>query len=312
MEDIPGYAGHYLRLRKSLYGLKQSGRVWNIKINSTLIGLGYTRTRTDACVYTKLLDNGKRTYIALYVDDLLFVGPNMPEIQRVKDDLHIKFGIKDMGAAEFILGIQIQRVPSGIWMGQKAYLQDVVDRFRCSDCTPLSTPMEPGLSLRNSDGEINSARKTLYLQAIGSLMYAMLGTRPDLAHAVGYLSRFSNNPGVEHWNAVLHVIRYIKGTLDYGLFYSSSPANVNGFMAYTDSDWGACVETSRSTMGYAFILSGAAISWSSHLQSRVASSSTDAEYIGIGNVLCKYPLHEPGKNREILRTSAGCTNLRRT
>lgn len=285
MRDLPAYVGCVLRLRKALYGLKQSGRVWNLKIHKTLTNLGYRRTRTDACVYVLEHDDGTRTYIALYVDDLLFVGPSMPEIQRIKNVLQTLYGIKDLGAAEFILGIQIIRDASGgITLLQKAYLEAVLARFKMGDCRPLSTPMEPNLQLRKGGGEIDLVLKRQYLQAIGSLMYAMLATRPDLCHSVGYLSRFSDNPKPEHWNAIQHVLRYIRGTLDLGLYYASGPSSTHGFAAYSDTDWAACINTSRSTQGYAFLLSGGAISWSSRLQTRPAKSSTDAEYIGLGHM----------------------------
>ncbi|GAA5921265.1 hypothetical protein JCM5296_003816, partial [Sporobolomyces johnsonii] len=113
--------------------------------------------------------------------------------------------------------------------------------------------------------------------------YAMLGTRPDLAHAVGVLGRFSSRPSQEHWAAVVRVCQYIKGTLDLGLLYSSTDSLLGGFGAYSDSDWGACPTTSRSTMGFVFVLAGGAVSWSSRLQPRVAASSTEAEYLGLSH-----------------------------
>ncbi|KAK4695438.1 hypothetical protein P7C70_g8550, partial [Phenoliferia sp. Uapishka_3] len=143
--------------------------------------------------------------------------------------------------------------------------------------------MEPGLQLQKSSDPVDVILKKRYLQAIGSLMYAMLGTRPDICHAVGYLSRFSDNPKTEHWNAIIHVLRYLAGTLDYGIYYQSGDHATRGFSAYSDTDWANCINTSRSTQGYVFLLSGGAISWSSKLQTRVSKSSTDAEYIGLSN-----------------------------
>ena len=284
LRHLPEYLGIVLRLIKALYGLKQSGRVWNTKIHASFTHLGYTRTRTDACVYTRPLTDGRYTYMALYVDDILLVGPSMPEIDRVKSSLANEFGIKDLGAAEFILGIQIVRDASGgFWLGQHAYLEVVLERFGMTECRPLSTPMEPNLQLRKGTGVVDQALKRRYLQAIGSVMYAMLGTRPDIAHAVSYLARFSDHPTQEHWNAVIHLLRYIRGTLDLGIYYSSGTSTLQGFTAYSDSDWAADVNTSRSTMGYAFLINGGAISWNSRLQSRATGSSTEAEYLGFGN-----------------------------
>jgi hypothetical protein len=284
LNHLPEYQGKALKLRKALYSLKQAGRVWNMKIHVTLLHLGYTRTRTDACVYVRTMGDGTRYYIALYVDDLLFVGPQMVDIDRVKAAFASEFGIKDLGAAEFILGIQIPPDGrGGYWIDQRSYWVEVLARFGMSNASSRVTPMEPGLQLCKNDTTIDPVLKTRYMQAVGSLMYGMLGTRPDLAHAVSYLSRFSDNPGLSHWAAVVHVLHYIAGTLDLGVLYAASSNKMDSFAAYTNADWGACVNTSKSTMGYVFTLCGGAISWNSKQQNRVANSSTDAEYIGIGH-----------------------------
>ncbi|GEM07180.1 hypothetical protein Rt10032_c02g1197 [Rhodotorula toruloides] len=125
-----------------------------------------------------------------------------------------------------------------------------------------------------------------YLQAVGSLMYAMLGTHVDLAHVVGVLGCHAARPDNTHWAAVLRALQYIRGTLDYGLEYTPDSSPLRGFEAYSDSDWGACPTTSRSTMGYVFLLANGAVSWSSKLQPRVTASSTEAEYLGLSHA-CK-------------------------
>ncbi|GAA5971756.1 hypothetical protein JCM3765_005605 [Sporobolomyces pararoseus] len=286
-EGIEGgeYAGKVLKLERSLYGLKQAGRVWNHRIHGSLSNLGYKRTTSDACVYVRN-EGGIYHYIALYVDDLLFVSPNQEEIDRVKEGLRKEYGIKDLGDAEFILGIQIHRRADGsIFLSQKAYLEDVLLRLGHSDCRPAKTPMVPNLQLVPSPNDYTASPEDRrhYLQAVGSLMYAMLSTRPNIAHAVGVLGRHSANPGPLHWAAVVHVLRYLKGTLDFGLKFNPDNSPLVGFEAYSDSDWGACPTTSRSTMGYAFILSNGAVSWSSKLQPRVAGSSSEAEYISLSH-----------------------------
>ena len=280
-------------MKKALYGLKQSGRVWNQTIHAHLVALGYKRTRTDSCVYTITLPDKSTSYIALYVDDLLFVGSSMVEISRVKGSLATRFGIKDLGEAQFILGLQISRdVQGNIWLGQRAYLEAVLDRFGMSKCRPYTTPMEPNLQLDKApEGTVaDPILKHKYLQAVGSLMYAMLGTRPDLCFAVGYLSRFSSCPLEAHWTAITHVLRYLAGTLDLGLHYKHKSHSLDAFLAYTDSDWAADVNTSRSTMGFTFLQSGAAICWASRLQPRCTGSSTEAEYLGI-NFAAKQAIH---------------------
>ncbi|SCZ99308.1 BZ3500_MvSof-1268-A1-R1_Chr7-2g09478 [Microbotryum saponariae] len=270
--------GKILKLSKSIYGLRQAGTIWNAEIDSTLRSLGYVPTRSDICIYRREHD-GHSHYIALYVDDLLLVGPSTAEIERVLDALELAYGIKRLGPAEYILGIQVKRGQDGsITLSQERYLRDILARFQFTDAKPASIPMQPGVVLDFEDLAATPQDRTRYLQAIGSLMYAAVGTRPDLAFVVSYLARFSQQPGPEHWTAFKQVLRYIKGTLDLGLTYRKTSQPLHG---YSDANWGACLTTSRSTMGYAFILSGAAIAWCSKREHRVAKSTTDAEYLSL-------------------------------
>ncbi|SGZ27979.1 BQ5605_C026g10235 [Microbotryum silenes-dioicae] len=273
--DLPG---KILKLERSIYGLKQAGRIWNDEIDSTLRSVGYKPTVSDLCVYTRRHGNDWH-YIALYVDDLLLIGPSDDEIERVLSTLEDMYGIKRLGDAEYVLGIQLKRSDDGsITLSQERYLQDVLEHFDLALAKPASTPMQKNLLLELDQSTPSDQERTRYLQAIGSLMYAALGTRPDLAYAVSYLARFAKEPGPTHWTAIKHVLRYIRGTVLYGLRYTPTPGPLYG---YSDSNWGACVRTSKSTMGYAYFLAGATISWCSKRSSRVAASTTDAEYIAL-------------------------------
>ncbi|GAA5936889.1 hypothetical protein JCM1841_005337 [Sporobolomyces salmonicolor] len=283
--DGPDWDGKVLKLDRALYGLKQAGRAWKAKIHATLERLGYCRTISDICVYVRC-EGGNCHYIALYVDDLLFLSHSQPEIDRVKGGLREQYGIKDLGDASCILGIDLVRRPDGsVFLSQRAYLKTVLARLGQAECHTAPTPMIPNQQLIPAlpDFADDPSLRRRYLQAVGSLMYAMLGTRPDLAHSVGILGRFSSRPSPAHWAAVVRVCQYIKGTLDIGLPYSPSDSTIGGFNAYSDSDWGACPTTSRSTMGFAFVLAGGGISWSSHLQPRVTASSMEAEYLGLSH-----------------------------
>ncbi|GEM08938.1 gag-Pol polyprotein [Rhodotorula toruloides] len=250
--DSGEYSGKVLKVDRALYGLKQAGR-----------------------------GGGGPPLIALYVDNLLFVSPSLDEITRVK--------AKDLGAAKFILGIQIhQRSDGSLFLSQRAYLEDVLLRL-----DPNSRRTAPRPVVRNQqlvpapDDHVPTPDfRRRYLQAVGSLMYAMLGTRVDLAHVVGVLSRHAARPDNTHWAAVLRALQYIRGTLDYGLEYTPDSSPLRGFEAYSDSDWGTCPTTSRSTMGYDLLLANGAVSWSSKLQPRVTASSTEAEYLRLSHA-CK-------------------------
>ncbi|SCZ97570.1 BZ3501_MvSof-1269-A2-R1_Chr1-2g01129 [Microbotryum saponariae] len=259
--DLP--SDKVLRLRRSIYGLKQAGRIWNRHIDASLRALGYTATGTDHCVYSWLDDRQCPHYIALYVDDLLMISPELAEIERVISGLDQRYGVKRLGPAEYILGIQIRRFDDGsIALSQERYIMDVLARFHFDTTTRGTTvPMTPGLSLTAIPGQGTERIRSWYLQAIGSLLYISLGTRPDIAFAVSYLARFANNPGRRHWIA----------------------ARITGVVGYSDANWGACIDTSVSTMGYVFYIAGSAVSWSSKRQSRVADSTTDAEYLALSH-----------------------------
>ncbi|SCZ92786.1 BZ3500_MvSof-1268-A1-R1_C147g00779 [Microbotryum saponariae] len=232
--------------------------------------LGYKATGTDHCIYSRIDDQQRPHYIALYVDDLLIVSPALDEIERVISGLEQRYGVKRLGPAEYILGIQIRRLDDGsIALSQERYIMDVLARFHFDTTTRGTTGTE--------------RIRSWYLQAIGSLLYISLGTRPDIAFAVSYLSRFANNPGRRHWIAVKHVLRYLRATYRDELLYARGPAKVTGVVGYSDANWGACVDTSISTMGYVFYLAGAAVSWSSKRQTRVADSTTDAEYLALSH-----------------------------
>ncbi|SGY91432.1 BQ5605_C038g11666 [Microbotryum silenes-dioicae] len=279
--DFP--SNKVLRLRRSIYGLKQAGHIWNRHIDTSLRSLGYKATGTDHCIYSHIDDQQRPHYIALYVDDLLIVSPVLNEIERVISGLEQRYSVKRLGPAEYILGIQIRRLDDGsIALSQERYIMDVLARFHFDTTTRGATvPMTPGLSLTAVPGQGTERIQSWYLQAIGSLLSISLGTRPNIAFAVSYLSRFANNPGRRHWIAVKHVLRYLCATYRDELLYARGPAKVTGVVGYSDANWGACVDTSISTMDFVFYLAGSAVSWSSKRQTRVADSTTDAEYLAL-------------------------------
>ena len=276
--------GRVLKLKKSIYGLKQAGRIWNMKIDASLKRLGYTRSKSDHCVYFKEVGD-ECYYIGLYVDDLMMIGPNADHINQLLDGLEEEYGVKRLGNAKYILGIQILRSSDGsIKLSQRRYLKEVLARFDLSNCRALDAPMSPSsplLTTRHDKLKGTTIDQRRYRQLVGSLMYATTGTRPDLAFVVSLLGRFSNNPLQPHWDAAVDVLRYIKGSLDVGLTYK--PGTSLQLRGRSDATWISCPDTSRSVNGYHINLAGAAIAWSSKRQRRCAVSSCDAEYLGLGD-----------------------------
>jgi hypothetical protein len=158
-----------------------------------------------------------------------------------------------------------------------------------ADCNPAKTPLPPGQKFSVSDQpktieEINDMKNVPYQEALGAIMYLATCTRPDLAYTMQFLSRPMLNPGREHWNALKHVLRYIKGTLDFGITYNGNNADGTLLIAYADSSFGDCQETGRSTHGYIVTMAGGLVSWSSKRQECVTLSTGEAEYVALAHV----------------------------
>ncbi|XP_059073404.1 uncharacterized mitochondrial protein AtMg00810-like [Cryptomeria japonica] len=213
--------------------------------------------------------------LVLYVDDLLITGEDNL-IDKCKKDLVAEFDMKDMGLLHYFLGLEIIQNKDHIFLSQKKYISDILNRFGMVDCKPLATPMETNLHKLKDEAENSEpADVTLFRQIIGSLMY-LVNTRPDICYATNVLSHFMCEPKQIHLVAAKHILRYLKGTSDLGLKYDKTEIQLQG---YSDSDWAGSTTDRKSTTGVCFSLGSAVISWFSRKQSAVAQSSTKAEYM---------------------------------
>lgn len=266
-------SGQICLLKKSLYGLKQSPRCWNEKFVESIKELGLTQSSADPCVFVG--GNDGLLILGFYVDDGLIVSDSETELQRVMSGLMKKFEMSECNFGLF-LGMEIHRDSSGIYLGQQRYAERVLETYRMSTSHPVSTP-----SNNNCPNSVLSLRSTSfpYREAVGSLMYLAVMTRPDLAFAVGVASRHLENPTEEDIQRIKTILKYLKGTTGLRLVF---PANSSGnvrLSAYCDSDYAGDVDTRRSTSGYACLLGRACVSWRSERQRVVATSTTEAEYI---------------------------------
>lgn len=291
---VKGKEDYVCKLSKSLYGLKQAPRQWYKKFEHVMRQHGYKKTTCDHCVFVQKFSHDDFIILLLYVDDMLIVGQNASRIDRLKQELSKSFDMKDLGPARKILGISISRDRKArkLWLSQEKYIEKVLERFRMENAKSVSTPLATHMKLSvkqspSTDKEKEEMKNVPYSSAVGSLMYAMVCTRPDIAHAVGVVSRFLSKPGREHWNAVKWILRYLRGTSGLKLCFGGGESVLTG---YTDSDMAGDIDTFRSTSGYLTTFAGGAVSWQSRLQKCVALSTTEAEFIAVTEA-CKELLY---------------------
>lgn len=272
------------KLSKSLYGLKQSGREWNIKLDEVLQKIGFKRCQTDACVYVRN-EGGELNIIAVYVDDLLIVCSTELSLNKIKGQISSEFTMVDKGDCKYFLGIEIKQTEEGISMNQEKFVGELLDTYQMSSCKNTYIPLNPGIKLDKCDECTDQCKKIdgpTYQSLIGSLMYLAISTRPDIMHSVSKLAQFNSNPHEVHWNAAKHLLKYLKFTKDFALFYKRE--RCKEFKGFVDADWGSDSWDRKSYSGFVFMMGdGSPISWESKKQSCIALSSTEAEYIAMCN-----------------------------
>ncbi|GLT82749.1 hypothetical protein SLE2022_010990 [Rubroshorea leprosula] len=223
---MPGQEKKVCKLIKSSYGLKQAPKQWHQKFDEVVLANGFKLNEADKCVYSKF-QNGQGVLICLYVDDMLIFGTNIEQVEETKRFLSRDFSMKDMGAADVILGIKIHRDGDNLIISQSHYIKKVLMKFSFYDCAIVSTPFDPNVRLTSNDGK--PIAQLEYSRVIGCLMYAMICTRPNIAYAVGKLSRYTSNPSSLHWQGIHRVLKYLKKTMYYGIFYNGYPSVLEGF-----------------------------------------------------------------------------------
>ena len=277
----PGKENMVCKLHKSLYGLKQSGRNWNCMLNNSLITFGCKKSDGDSCVYVIVTNDKLDGMILIWVDDILIATAHKKLLKRMKDHLKGKFKMKDMGKISYFLGIKFVQSHSKIEMDQSQYLMSILQKYGMSECKPRSTPSEPRASTTSTDAAPLSENPRVYRELVGSLLYATTCTRPDLSWVVSKLSQHLANPDLSDWVMLKHVLKYVKGTVNYKLCFTKSSDGLH-IHGYSDSDWASSSDR-RSTTGYYFALnsSGPPVSWKSRKQPTVALSSCEAEYMAL-------------------------------
>ncbi|RDB23169.1 Retrovirus-related Pol polyprotein from transposon TNT 1-94 [Hypsizygus marmoreus] len=282
--EEPGKEDWVWLIQCGLYGMKQSGRIWNKTMNENMLWWGFTRLSCESCIYYRKTDAGT-VIAAVHVDDFLSIASTKAENDRFKDQMRKVWTISDLGTVRFVVGIAIEwdRPNHTVKLSQTALIDKIIQQFGQKDAAPLSAPMEPGLKLRRVDQKLMSREdqmalaKLPYRSLVRCLLYLAISTRPDIAHAVQQLSQFLDSYSYAHWNAAIWVVRYLKGTRVLKLHLGgTNPIELLGF---TDSDWANCLDTRRSVGGYVWCLGRGALSWHVQKQKTVAASSCEAEYV---------------------------------
>ena len=284
MKPPPGYTseGEQVKhLLKSLYGLKQAGRKWYDTLSHALTDLGFQVNNADPGVFTSHI-NADITILAIHVDDCLITGSSPELIVDYKNKLNERYSLTDLGPVHWLLGIKITRDRQAriISLSQMSYIDAILSWFSLSNAKPVATPITPSTVLSKADSPIDNTElvcmsKTPYREAIGSLMYAAVATRPDITFAVSALSQFLENLGEVHWEAIKRVFHYLIGTKNSTLTYGNERHELVGF---TDAD-GSSQEHRHAISGFAFLIDGATVSWASRKQELVTLSTAEAEYV---------------------------------
>jgi hypothetical protein len=222
-------------------------------------------------------------YLLLYVDDIVLTASSSTLLERVQQRLFAEFSMKDLGALHYFLGISVERSPSGFFLSQKKYAEELLDRANMVHCRSVSTPVDTHSKLP-ADGGAPVAAPSEYRSTVGALQYLTM-TRPDMAYAVQQACLHMHDPREQHLAMVKRTLRYLHGTTSYGLhLHRSSTLDLT---AYSDADWAGCPDTRRSTSGYTVFLGDALISWSSKRQPTVSRSSAEAEYRAVANAVAE-------------------------
>ena len=284
-EGFSSREGEHLvcKLKKSIYGLKQASRQWYNKFHGVITSFGFVENPMDQCIYQKV-SGSKTCFLVLYVDDILLATNDKGTMHGVKQFFSKNFDMKDMDEESYVIGIKIHRDRSRGMLGlsQETYINKVLERFRMKDCSPSVAPIMKGdkLSLNQypkNDLEKESMKNIPYASAVGSLMYAQVYTRPDIAYAVGVLGRYQSNSGMDHWRVAKKVMRNLQGTKDYMLMYRQTDSLY--LVGYSDADFAGCVDSRKSTSGYIFIMIDGAVYLRSVKQTLIATSTMEAEFV---------------------------------
>ncbi|KAI5348478.1 hypothetical protein L3X38_001365 [Prunus dulcis] len=263
------------KLKKALYGLKQAPRAWYSEIDTYLTSCNFKRSTSEATLYTRTDEEGKLIIVSIYVDDIVYTGNSNALLSEFKRDMMQKYEMTDLGLLHHFLGMGVLETENWVFIHQSKYAKSLLVKFGLEDCKSVTIPLPTGEKLKKVDGS-QLADEGLFRKIVGNLLY-LTATRPDIMFAASLLSRFMHSPTKKHMGIAKRVLRYIQGTLSYGVEFTMDMNAV--LIGFCDSDWAGSEDDSRSTSGYAFSFGSGAFSWASVKQNTVALSTAEAEYV---------------------------------
>ncbi|GJU47266.1 retrovirus-related pol polyprotein from transposon TNT 1-94 [Tanacetum coccineum] len=272
----PYHLDQVYRLKKTLYGLKQAPRAWYDELSNFLVSKGFSKGSIDPTLF--ITKHGEDILLVqIYVDDIIFGSTNPKLSKRFEKLMHNKFDMSMMGELKFFLGIQIHQSPRGIFINQAKYAQEILKKHGMTSCDSIGTPM----ATKHLDADLSGTPvdQTKYRSMVGALMY-LTASRPDIVHATCYCARYQAKPTEKHLTAVKRIFRYLKDSINMGLWYPKD----TGFelTAFSDSDHAGCLDSRKSTSGGIQFLGGdKLVSWSSKKQDCTSMSSAEAEYVSL-------------------------------
>jgi len=264
------------RLNLALYGTKQAGRLWGIKLDKELKEIRALRFKVNPCLYEWRHHVHGRVFILVYVDDLIVAGEKLSEVAAVKRSVSAKVEVRDMGEVNDFIRMKVMRNRESktLTLSNPGHTMTLLEAFGMETSTPNKAPMASGVNLAKT-GEVLLPEGNQYAKLVGFLLYLFTKTRPDIAFAAKVVSRFMSCPDQDHMRAVKGVLRYLRGTTRLGVVYRGS-GPLQGFV---DADWAGDVDGRRSTTGFVFTLNGGPIAWASKRHSTVRTSTAEAEYV---------------------------------
>ncbi|XP_019082856.1 PREDICTED: uncharacterized protein LOC109125540 [Camelina sativa] len=276
MTPLPGLEdtiapGKVLRLRKAIYGLKQSPRAWYHKLSTTLLNHGFKKSHMDNSLFTLQSAEGI-VVVLIYVDDLIISGDNTEGIKEVKTHLKSVFDIKDLGELKYFFGIEVCRSPEGLFLSQRKYTLDLLYEKGKLGAKPVDTPLPDGYQVERKGERKDPPYKdpSRYRRLVGKLIYLTL-TRPHLCYAVNQVSQYMKSPTTYHWSLVERILHYLKGSPGEGIWMGKN-ANTE-LLGYCDADWGGDKTDRRSITGYCTFIGGNLVTWKTKKQKVVSMSS---------------------------------------